>query len=83
MMISDGRTFSISVDTENNSDRLLIYNIYDSYKNFDVSHETYSWLDENGHGKNGAPYDMMNVYKEFSYAKELILELHDELSLID
>lgn len=35
----------------------------DYINDFDVSYETYLWLDECGHGKNGAPYDMKDVYE--------------------
>jgi len=33
----------------------------DYYERYDVSEETYLWLDNTGHGKNGAPYDMADV----------------------
>lgn len=36
----------------------------DYINDFDVSYETYLWLDECGHGKNGAPYDMKDVYED-------------------
>ena len=33
------------------------------------------WLDEFGHGKNGAPYDMKDVYEDFEWVKNRILTL--------
>lgn len=49
------------------------------HDNFDVSEETYMWLDNNGHGANGAPYDMRDVYEDMEYCKKLILELYNAL----
>lgn len=31
---------------------------------YDVSYETYLWLDKEGHGTNGAPYDMLDCYRD-------------------
>lgn len=49
------------------------------YENFDCSYETYLWLDDEGHGKNGAPYDMIDVYKDMEDGKDKIKELYQEL----
>ncbi|HHX79105.1 MAG TPA: hypothetical protein GX695_05090 [Acholeplasmataceae bacterium] len=76
-----GQDFSVIIDTENNP-HLFVANIYDVYSNFDVSEETYLWLDESGHGKNGALYDMKDLYEDIEKCQEMILELHDELSVI-
>ena len=40
------------------------------HESFDVSEEAYLWLDNFGHGKNGAPYDMKDVYEDMEEAKE-------------
>ena len=40
------------------------------YDTFDVSEKTYVWLDNSGHGKNGAPYDMKDVYEDMEEAKK-------------
>lgn len=34
---------------------------------FDISEEAYLWLDSSGHGTNGAPYDMRDVYEDFEW----------------
>lgn len=49
------------------------------YFNFDVSYETYSWLDEKGHGKNGAPYDMSDVYDYIQMYDRKVKMLRDSL----
>lgn len=42
------------------------------YNDYDVSQEAYYWLGEDGHGKNGAPDDMRDVYDDFqTVAKKL------------
>ena len=47
--------------------------------NYDVSYETYIWLDNEGHGTNGAPYDMLECYKDSEEELEHLEDL--ELSL--
>ena len=58
-----GQDFHIQVDTENDVGYFL-HNLYSVYNDFDVSVETYLWLDDTGHGRNGAPYDMKDVYED-------------------
>ena len=48
-------------------------------ENFDVSEEAYLWLDEFGHGKNGAPYDMKDVYEDMEECLDMTNELLDNL----
>ena len=70
-----GQDFQITVDLGES-----IYefkeNLYSLYSNFDVSEETYIWLDDSGHGKNGAPYDMKDVYEDFEACEENIYNLY-------
>lgn len=73
-----GQDFNITIDTENDVD-VFIENIYEYYESFDVSYETYLWLDEYGHGKNGAPYDMRDLYNDMETCEQLILKLYNEL----
>lgn len=51
-------------------DKLREY--YDSY---DPSYEASLWLDDNGHGKNGAPYEMIDVYNDMKACEEMIDKL--------
>lgn len=73
-----GQDFNITIDTEGDP-ALFLDNIYERYSNFDVSEEAALWLDESGHGKNGAPYDMKDVYEDMEECRDNILELHSEL----
>lgn len=51
--------------------------IYDQYNEYDVSEAAYIWLDESGHGINGAPYDMKDVYEDMEACQQNILELYE------
>ena len=75
-----GRDFYFEVSVPNDEDEYVIYrsvadSIYTYFEGFDVSYETYIWLDEEGHGKNGAPYDMSDVYKDTESCEKMIDEL--------
>ena len=58
---------------------VFVANIRKYAYNYDVSHEAYMWLDDTGHGTNGAPYDMRDVYEDMEWWKESLEELADEL----
>lgn len=73
-----GQDFNIVVEGENVEE--LLDNIYDAYENYDVSEETYLWLDDTGHGANGAPYEMKDVLADMEACKQMILDLYNELA---
>lgn len=72
---SAGQDFHFSVDAE---DDLSVFaeNILRLYNDFDVSAEAYLYLDSEGHGRNGAPYDMKAVYEDMEECRGFILELY-------
>ena len=55
----------------------LANNIYDYYEGYDVSYEASLWLDNSGHGTNGAPYDMKDLYEDMEACEKNILELYE------
>ena len=67
-----GQDFSFTIESNN-----LVRNLGNYIGDFDVSEEAYQWLDDSGHGKNGAPYDMIDVYKDMEDCKEMMQELLD------
>ena len=75
-----GQDFSITVEAEENSVYSFLDNLYDRYSDFDVSYEAYIWLDSSGHGKNGAPYDMKDLYEDMEWCEKEILELWRSLN---
>jgi len=65
-----GQDYDFCINSHNLIDEL------DSYiMGFDISEEAYKWLDETGHGANGAPYEMIDVYKDMENCKEMMEEL--------
>lgn len=54
--------------------------IYDFYEGYDVSEETALWIDDMGHGKNGAPYHIEDIVEDMKYCKNMVLELYEELT---
>lgn len=70
-----GQDFDFSIDTENDLE-LFTNNIFVYYSTFDVSYETLLWLDDTGHGTNGAPYDMKDVYEDMEECAGYILQLY-------
>ena len=48
-------------------------------EDFDECEEAYIWLDESGHGKNGAPYHMGDVLEDMVSAKQMIYDLSDAM----
>ncbi|QST03109.1 hypothetical protein IMZ31_20100 (plasmid) [Pontibacillus sp. ALD_SL1] len=73
-----GQDFSISVEGEDAEE--LVDSIREAYENFDVSYETYLWLDHTGHGKNGAPYHMKDLLEDMETCEAMIQELHNQLT---
>ena len=47
-------------------------NIYNTFMDYDVSYETYLWLDNTGHGKNGAPYELEDVLEDIKACEQYI-----------
>jgi len=60
-----------------------IEKIQGSCDNFDCSEEAYLWLDNTGHGKNGAPYDMKDLYEDMEACLKMMEELRDTLEEIN
>ena len=54
--------------------------VVEFYSNYDPSEEAMLWLDDEGHGVNGAPYEMIDVYKDMEDCKEMVGNLIFDLS---
>lgn len=77
-----GQDFHMSIDTENDVNYFR-YNLRGYCRSFDVCQEAYLWLDDTGHGKNGAPYDMKDVYEDMEACLEMIEELANEIEALE
>lgn len=74
----EGQDCNVCVETEN-----LIENLRTYAECFDVSEETHYWLDSFGHGSNGAPYDMKDVYEDMQWWKDTLFKLVNQLEHIE
>lgn len=72
--------FDFTVEAENNSMFSLLDNLAHYLSAYDVSEETYLYLDNQGHGKKGYPYDMEEVLKIFKYREDEISKLVEHLT---
>ena len=70
-----GQDFSFYIEKEGTIEDFTD-RIYDYYNDYDVSEAAYMWLDSSGHGKNGAHYDMEDVYKDMEECEQYILDLY-------
>ena len=72
--------FSFEVSVPNEEDEDTFYEkvadaIYQYWDDFDVCYETYLWLDDTGHGKNGAPHNMKDLYEDMQACEDMIHDL--------
>lgn len=70
-----GQDFSFNIWTDDDGSSLA-HDIFEYYENFDVSSEAYLLLNCTGHGMNGAPYDMKDVYEDMEACAEMVKELY-------
>lgn len=67
-------------DDENDNEanmQSLVKELHDYWEDFDVDEETYLWIGEDGHGKNGAPYHIKDILEDMTKAKQMIKEMVD------
>lgn len=76
-----GQDFSFTV--EGATAEAIIDGINEYYGDFDVSEETYRWLDCTGHGRNGAPHEMKDVLADMEACEEMVFKLRNQLLLLD
>lgn len=75
-----GQDFNIEVTA--NTLEELSDELNQNYENYDCSEEAYLWLDDSGHGKNGAPYDMKDLYEDMEACEAMLEELAQEVQNI-
>lgn len=75
-----GQDFNTTVTAD--SLEKVVQELNKTCDDFDCSYETYLWLDNEGHGINGAPYNMKHLYEDMEACLENIEELRDELNKI-
>lgn len=76
-----GQDFSFSADTFDNDADVLLENIFDYYQSYDPDYEAYLWIGNDGHGRNGAPYHIIDIVNDMKAAENMVYELHTALSV--
>lgn len=77
-------TFTIEINNRISDFGELVNELYgqicEYVDNYDISYETYQWLDQYGHGIGTAPYDMRDLYNDKESSIEKISKLADEIN---
>ncbi len=75
--------FTVCIQTDEENDNttagLFLESIKEYHSDYDPSYEAYLWLDETGHGKNGAPYDMKDLYNDMIACQDMVWDLFQNL----
>ncbi|WP_289300207.1 hypothetical protein [Xylanibacter muris] len=66
-----------------NDPHTLVQNVYDYWQSYDPDYEATFWIGDDGHGKNGAPYHIVDIVRDMEAAEKRIAELYDALSELD
>ena len=82
MFSSAGQDFSFEIPLSDNTTD-IIKAIYNYYENYDASEEVCLWLDETGHGTNGAPSDLGDLYEDMKECESNVYSLYNELSELE
>ena len=75
-----GQDFCFTRDVDYDDDEDYVFEelrvaVYRYWENFDVCEETYIWLDNTGHGMNGAPENMKDLYEDMQDCEDMIHDL--------
>jgi hypothetical protein len=74
-----GGDFRFEAILEDGDVEEFLNDILNYYWDYDVSYETYIWLGKDGHGVNGAPDDIKNIYEDREACIENVYALYCEL----
>lgn len=72
---SAGQDFSFGVEVNDNNPQGLLDDIDNYYQEFNPDGEALLWCDNDGHGKNGAPYRLKDIIADFEEIEEEIHQL--------
>lgn len=62
MYSNAGQDFHVAINIKEPTVKCFCSSLRDAFNNFDSSEEASLWLDNTGHGKNGAPYSMKDIF---------------------
>lgn len=73
-----GQDCNLEIELDNKDTLSTLHDrVWGNYEDFDVSYETYLWLDNTGHGKNGAPYELEDVLNDMKWQEDWIKKVAD------
>lgn len=67
--------FNFCISGRKSDTYTLLEAIESFFKSFDVDHEAYLWIGEDGHGKRGAPYHIKDIVEDMEAVEEMIYQL--------
>ncbi len=70
-----GQDFSFSI--RRNDD--YVQSVYEYYHDYDPSAEAMLWVDDCGHGKRGAPYELKDIIADMEEVEEMLKTLYEAL----
>lgn len=73
-----GQDFIVSIEATKNgveSPEVLINNLEEYINGYDPSEEALRWVGPDGHGHNGAPYDLENIISDMKACREMMRKL--------
>lgn len=76
-----GQDFNFNADMQDEDINTLIAGMKRYYEDFDPDYETYLWIGDDGHGRNGAPYHIKDIVSDMEEAEEQIYELLQALEV--
>jgi hypothetical protein len=75
----EGQDVQFVINSENNAEK-LITELLETANNYDPDEEASYWIGSDGHGKNGAPYRLIDLIKDMEWVDEEINKLARLLS---
>lgn len=73
----EGQDVNFVIDVSDEEE--IFENVNNLYEAYDPSEETYIWLGPTGHGQNGAPYDIGDLYEDMKWVDKQLEKLYDEV----
>ena len=70
--------FIATIWFENENEQDFIDKLRNYWENYDPDEEAVSWVGNDGHGKNGAPYSIRDILNDMEDCKSMLRELYIE-----
>lgn len=77
---SASQDFSFCISTKSGSQQGFLAEMRDYIDGYDPDYQATLWIDEWGHGKNGAPYRLADIIADMEECKRNMQDLHDVIT---